>query len=136
MNFPSRFGFAVAYSASSLFILVFGAAAFAADRSLPDGAARWMALDNCAAYGPDFTSVEGTKTCAKIGGHVRVEFGSHNFGQATDQATNHEWGRGGTAPAAMRTEGLVGADPSGLPAARHLRLREDDSPTYTGSYLR
>ncbi|MGB8278161.1 MAG: hypothetical protein WCF20_09585 [Methylovirgula sp.] len=135
MNFPSRFGFAVAYSASSLFILVFGPAAFAADRSLPDGAARWMALDNCAAYGPEFTSVEGTQACAKIGGHVRVEFGSRNFGQSNSQATDHEWGRGGTAPAAMRTEGLVGSDSSEFPTAQHLRLRQDAAPTYGGWYL-
>lgn len=132
MNFPSRFGFAVAYSASSLIILVFGSAAFAADRSLPNGAARWMALDNCAAYGPEFTSVEGTQACAKIGGHVRVEFGSRNFGQATD----HEWGRGGTAPAAMRTEGLVGSDLPEFSTAHHLRLRQDAAPTYEGGYLR
>lgn len=90
----------------------------------------WRAIDRCAAYGPEFTSVEGTSSCVRIGGHVRVEFGTQNLGHAA----NHGWGR--AAPAAMRTEGLVGADPSGFPQARHLRLRDDDSPAYPGSYLR
>ncbi len=87
----------------------------------------WVAIDRCAAYGPEFTSVEGTEACVRIGGHVRVEFGPQNFGRAGGQG----WGR--TAPAAMRTEGPLGGDPSGFPAARHLRLRQSNSPPYGGS---
>ena len=90
----------------------------------------WVALDRCAAYGPQFTSVEGTDACVRIGGHVRVEFGPQNIGHAINQG----WGR--TAPAAMRSEGLVGVGPSGLPPAQHLRLRDDDAPAFPGSYLR
>jgi hypothetical protein len=33
-----------------------------------------FALGTCAAYGPDFALVEGTHTCVRIGGHVRVQF--------------------------------------------------------------
>jgi hypothetical protein len=83
----------------------------------------WLALDRCAVYGPDFTSVEGTQTCVRIGGHVRVELGPRAPGQA------------GAAPAAMRTEGLLGGD-SDFPGADHLRLRQDAAPTYDGNYLR
>lgn len=90
----------------------------------------WLAVDRCAAYGPEYTSVEGTNACVRIGGHVRVEFGAQNLGHVA----NHVWGR--AAPAAMRTEGRVGGDPSGAPPTRHLRLRDDGAPAYTGSYLR
>ena len=90
----------------------------------------WRAVDRCAAYGPEFTSVEGTNACVRIGGHVRVEFGAQNLGHAV----NNGWGR--TAPAAMRTDGPIGNDPADFPQTQHLHLREDDSPTSTGSYLR
>ncbi|MHB8886706.1 MAG: hypothetical protein ACYC5H_16810 [Methylovirgula sp.] len=93
------------------------------------GSQPWLALDRCAAYGPEFTSVEGTDACVKIGGHVRVEFGPQNLGRTIKQG----WGR--TAPAAMRSEGFVGGDPAG-PRAQHLRLRDDDAPAFPGSYLR
>jgi hypothetical protein len=32
--------------------------------------------NSCAAYGPGFTKVEGTDTCMKVGGAVRVDVGS------------------------------------------------------------
>ncbi len=47
---------------SSLLISAFAAPAFA--------------LGTCAAYGPDFALVEGTHSCVRIGGHVRVQFGA------------------------------------------------------------
>lgn len=109
-------------------ILAFGSLAFAADRGLPDGATQWLALDRCAAYGPDFTSVEGTQSCVKIGGHVRVEFGSRNYGRVIDR----DWGQGGTAPAAMRTETPAGSEETGYPIGHHLRLRQDSGPLYSG----
>jgi len=33
-----------------------------------------LARDTCAAYGPDFVLVEGTHSCLRIGGHMRVQF--------------------------------------------------------------
>lgn len=33
-----------------------------------------FALGTCAAYGPDFALVEGTHTCVRIGGRMRVQF--------------------------------------------------------------
>jgi hypothetical protein len=88
----------------------------------------WVAIDHCAAYGPEFTSVEGTQTCVKIGGHVRVEFDSRSLGQTTEPA----WGQGGTAPAAMRTNGSVGGDALDFPTAQHLRVRQDAAPAAGG----
>lgn len=116
--------------------LIFAPGAIAQQRTLAGSQAPvwtrpWIALDRCAAYGPEFTSVEGTDACVRIGGHVRVEFGAQNFGHARDNG----WGRAGTAPAAMRTDGYIGGDPSGFPASQHLRLRQTDAPA-DGSYLR
>ena len=127
MKLSGRFVLAMACGASSLFILTFSSVAFAADRGMPEGATRWLALDKCAAYGPDFTSVEGTKSCVKIGGHVRVEVGSQNDG-ALDQG----WEQGSAAPAAMRTEEPANSDESGYPVGHHLRLRPDSSQLYSG----
>ncbi len=90
-----------------------------------------MALDRCAAYGPDFTAVEGTQSCVKISGHVHVEIGSR-----TITSDNRGWVQGGTAPAAMRSEETVGGDLGNLPAARHLRLQQDADPSYGGWYVR
>jgi hypothetical protein len=130
MKFPSRFGIAVACSASSLLILAFDCGAYAADRNQPARPSQWTALDNCAAYGPDFTSVEGTQSCVKIGGHVRVEYGSRHYGRVVQQ----EWGQGGASQAAMRTETPVDGDETGYPYGHHLRLRQDADPVY-GDYL-
>jgi Porin subfamily len=33
------------------------------------------AQNQCAAFGPGFVAVEGTQTCVRVGGHVRVEMG-------------------------------------------------------------
>ena len=34
----------------------------------------------CAAYGPGFVGLAGSDTCVRIGGHVRVEYGSGGGG--------------------------------------------------------
>lgn len=102
-----------------------------------DVAARaFMALDRCAAYGPGFTSVEGTQSCVKIGGHLRVEIQSGTAARATS-----DWSEGGTAPTALRTEAPLGSDASDDTSARHLRLPQDSLPqdggtSIDGTYLR
>jgi hypothetical protein len=60
MSDRSRSSLIVAGCVSSLFFCAVSSASFA--------------RDNCAAYGPDFTSVEGSHNCVRIGGHLRVEF--------------------------------------------------------------
>jgi Porin subfamily len=45
----------------------------------------WQALDKCAAYGPDFTSVAGSDTCVRIGGRVRVQFYYHKSTSETGE---------------------------------------------------
>ena len=80
----------------------------------------WQALDHCAAYGPDFTSVAGSDACVRIGGRVRVEFGFRGMPNPYANAT------GGVAshPAAMHSSGGAGpmADiPDGIEQS-HVRL--------------
>jgi hypothetical protein len=55
-----RFSFAVVCCVSSVLCLVAVSPSFA--------------RDTCAAYGPDFALVEGTHSCLRIGGHMRVKF--------------------------------------------------------------
>lgn len=59
----------------------------------------WQAIDHCAAYGPDFTSVAGSDACVQIGGRVRVEFSFR--GSPYDAAA----GFANSRPAAMRSDG-------------------------------
>lgn len=118
----------------------FGRQAGAACSLLVLLAAPAFALDRCAAYGPDFTSVEGTGACVKISGHVRVEIGSHGLGHGDNGRVDGGYARqGGTATAAMRTEettsGYAG-DPADFPYSHHLRLRQDSDPAYSGWYVR
>ncbi|BAM89755.1 conserved hypothetical protein [Bradyrhizobium oligotrophicum S58] len=46
----------------------------ATDRAAPPP--RAVKINPCASYGPNFARVEGTDTCVKIGGAVRVETGT------------------------------------------------------------
>jgi hypothetical protein len=121
MSLNMRTGFSC--GVSSLFALVCASTTFAADRSLPRGAQGWMARDNCAAYGPGFTSGDSGQGCVKIGGHLRVEFGARGFSyyQYTTRAT--------TTTAAIRTDNLA-AGTSDLAESRHLRVRSDVSYGY------
>jgi Porin subfamily len=35
-------------------------------------------INRCSIYGSDFVQIEGTETCARVGGHIRVELGVGN----------------------------------------------------------
>jgi hypothetical protein len=72
--------------------------AYAEDLPQAGKSVRFTAGNHCADYGPGFTAVEGSETCVKIGGHVRVEFGSRPSPADTG------WARGSAAPAAMRSD--------------------------------
>jgi hypothetical protein len=58
-----------------------------------------LASDHCTAYGPGFTSVEGSDTCIRIGGRVRVEAGTG----MTASSANNGWASGGTRPASLHS---------------------------------
>jgi len=81
----------------------------------------------CAAYGPGFVAVEGGDTCVRIGGHVRVEFGSRQ-----NSSLDSGWANGGTVPAAVRStenapsSASIFARPSQNAGSSpsHLRLRD------------
>lgn len=53
-------------------------------KPLPPGKApsraRTGAANPCASFGPNFKRIEGTDTCVKVGGGVRIEAGS-SFGR-------------------------------------------------------
>jgi hypothetical protein len=78
-----------------------------------------LASDNCAGYGPGFTSVEGSDTCIRIGGRVRVEAGT----RVSSSSPNTGWASGSARPASLH----AGADDSRLSdpgdfSRSHLRL--------------
>jgi hypothetical protein len=125
MNLNMRAGFGLSLGVSSLFALILASTTLAADRAVPNGAGRWMALDKCATHGPGLTLVESTTGCVKIGGHVRVEFGTRGvaYYQYTSRVTT------GATTAAIRTDNLAGST-SDLAEPRHLRVGTDDPYGY------
>jgi hypothetical protein len=67
--------------------------------------------DTCAAYGAGFVAVEGTQTCVRVGGHVRVEMGverpSSGFERSSPLDTPRvDWNSSGVPP---RVEGTIPA---------------------------
>lgn len=65
------------------------------------------ASNSCAIYGSGFVAIQGTGSCVRIGGRLRVE-GSSTFGGSN-------FNRGSAA-------GFAGADAGDGPARAHLRL--------------
>ncbi len=102
----SRFSFGPVCCVSSLLFLAFAPPSFA--------------LGNCAVFGPDFTLVEGTHSCVRIGGHVRVQFSTpmqdYHF-------TNGRLGASATS-ATLRSDSFD-AD-QGFAAPHHMRVDTSD----------
>ena len=75
------------------------------------GAMQLGGFSHCSSYGPDFAAVEGSNTCVKIGGRVRVQLGTN--------ASLHPdtWHASHAAPATLRSDSPVTA------TANHLRIR-------------
>ncbi len=67
-----------------------------------------VGADFCASYGAGFVQLQGTSTCVRIGGHLRV-------GATSDGSEQIEWGSGGFVAAPANT----GSAPS------HVRLDGD-----------
>jgi hypothetical protein len=81
-------------------------------------------INRCSIYGSDFVEIEGTDTCARIGGHIRVELGAGNglrngFGRSDSD---------GARPAALNSgRNTPAPDPSfdaPTDSRGHLRVRE------------
>ncbi|MGP0058246.1 MAG: hypothetical protein ACLPID_03010 [Beijerinckiaceae bacterium] len=83
----------------------------------------WQAIDHCAAYGPDFTSVAGSDACVRIGGRVRVEF---SFRRSPYEA---DTGYANSRPAVMRSDGASEHVNDSLDGAEqgHLRVHSLDT---------
>ncbi len=76
-----------------------------------------FALGNCAAYGPDFVLVEGTHSCVRIGGHMRVQFSPSAEVDHFETGSLHA----NATSAALRSEGF---DNDG--SLRHMRVDTND----------
>ena len=81
-------------------------------------------INRCSIYGSDFVEIEGTDTCARIGGHIRVEIGVANGLRNGFSRSDSD----GTRPAALNS-GQNGPAPDpgyDVPgdARTHLRVRE------------
>lgn len=100
MSDRSRFSFLAVGCVSSLLLCAVSSASFAGD--------------NCTAYGPDFTLVEGTHNCVRIGGHMRVGFSN----RAEDSHfAGDRFGANATAAALRSDHG-----DQGLVAPHHIRV--------------
>ncbi|MBV8850377.1 MAG: porin [Methylobacteriaceae bacterium] len=81
-------------------------------------------INPCSIYGSDFVPVEGTNTCARIGGHIRVEIGVGNGLRNGFARSDSD----GTRPAALNSDANgVATDPGyEVPSdsRTHLRVRE------------
>jgi hypothetical protein len=76
-------------------------------------------INRCSAYGSEFVAIEGTDSCARVGGHIRVEIGAGNglrngFGRS---------GSDGARPAALNS-GQSDTDTRYDDSRGHLRVRE------------
>jgi hypothetical protein len=81
----SRFGYVLAAAAVWPVLLVQSAKAQGADGGSTAGANKTS--DFCAPYGTGFVRLQGTNTCVRIGGHVRV-------GTTMDGSEQFEWATG------------------------------------------
>jgi Porin subfamily len=82
-------------------------------------------VNRCSIYGSDFVEIEGTNTCARIGGHIRVELGVGNGLRSGFSRSDSD----GARPAALSSgsSGQNAPDPGyEMPgdSRSHLRVRE------------
>jgi hypothetical protein len=75
--------------------------------------------NRCSAYGPEFVAIEGTDSCARIGGHIRVEIGAGNGLRNGFSGS----GSDGARPAALNSR-QSDTDTRYDDARGHLRVRE------------
>ncbi len=90
-----------------------GVALFSVDPAFAQQGARSPASNQCAIYGAGFVAVQGTGTCVRIGGRVRIEVGGN-------RVTGNAYAPGGF-PAAAPPFGAPSQAGDGLNRA-HLRV--------------
>lgn len=84
-----------------ILLLTLLASTFSAAHAQDHAADQW---DRCAAFGPDFAPVESSDNCARVSGHVRVQFGP-----------NSGWGPGKASPDGRLPAGPAHANFYGAP---------------------
>jgi hypothetical protein len=79
-------------------------------------------INRCSVYGSDFVQIDGTDTCARIGGHIRVELGVGNGLRRSFNRSDSD----GAHPAALSSgQNAVDAPFETQSNSRgHLRVRE------------
>ncbi|GAC1333798.1 MAG: hypothetical protein NVSMB26_15480 [Beijerinckiaceae bacterium] len=112
INRPLRSGFV-------LLLLVAGSSGFA---TAEEGPGRAGDKDRCAVYGSGFVAVEGTETCARIGGHIRVEIGT--LGSRTLRSGFN------------RMETVDGPRPAAVTSGRNPAAMNDDGDSHMRTHLR
>jgi hypothetical protein len=108
-------------SGFAAFALIVGTSAFASAQGSRGNVGEHK-INPCSIYGSDFVQIEGTNTCARLGGHIRVELGVGN-GMRNGFARSDS---DGTRPAALNSAPNApdpGFDGPG-DSRGHLRVRE------------
>ena len=107
-------------SGFAAFALIVGTATFAsAQGSRGVGEHR---INPCSIYGSDFVQIEGTNTCARLGGHIRVELGVGNGVRNGFARSDSD----GTRPAALNSTPSAPDPGYDVPgdSRGHLRVRD------------
>ena len=116
MGFDCRlsFGFAA-------FALIVGTSTFASAQGSRGNVGEHK-INPCSIYGSDFVQIEGTNTCARLGGHIRVELGVGNGVRNGFARSDSD----GTRPAALNSTPNVPDPGFEVPgdSRGHLRVRE------------
>jgi hypothetical protein len=103
------------------FALIVGTSAFASAQGSRGNVGEHK-INPCSIYGSDFVQIEGTNTCARLGGHIRVELGVGN-GMRNGFARSDS---DGARPAALNSAPNVPDPGFEVPgdSRGHLRVRE------------
>ncbi len=88
---------------------------------VPAAAQAQQGGNQCAIYGADFVAVQGTGSCVRIGGRVRLELNTRVIG--------HAYAPGGLDAAAAPAQGALPAPAEGVNRA-HLRLENSAVRTH------
>jgi len=79
-------------------------------------------INRCSVYGSDFVQIEGTDTCARVGGHIRVEIGAGNALRGGFNRSDSDGARPAGLTSGQNTDNPPFADMQGSSSHGHLRV--------------
>jgi hypothetical protein len=108
-------------SGLAAFALIVGTSTFASAQGSRGNVAEHK-INPCSIYGSDFVQIQGTNTCARLGGHIRVELGVGNGLRNGFARSDSD----GTRPAALNSAPAAPDPGFDVPGDTrgHLRVRE------------